>query len=198
MDSLGTARLIEEVDPRRAVAASVPRQEIETILQDPEAQPELQLEIESGAEPATISMDWSRDELEELFARARSDTVLLMFDGQELADAVADVEAHGLRQRALVFTVAATGTIGSGAGIANAAIPADFADGGGPAVTATAATPVTDVSSTDGYGTTAAASSGTTISLDRVATDAFVVGGVLLTIAGATFASRRVRPARPA
>ena len=44
----------------------------------------------------------------------------------------ADVEAHGLREKALIFTVAATSAVGTGAGIANAAIPANFADGGGP------------------------------------------------------------------
>jgi hypothetical protein len=200
METLGTARLIEEIEPARAVGAFVPREEIETILRDPEAQPELQLQIRAGEEAGRISMDWSRDELEELFTRASSDAVFLTFDREELADAFADVEAHGLRQKALVFTVAATGAIGAGAGIANAAIPAGFADPGGPAVTAPATAPssVTDVSSTGGYGTPVTASSGATFSLDRTATDAFVVGGVLLTIAGATFASRRVRPARPA
>lgn len=199
METLGTARLIEEIDPQRAVAANVPRQEIETILQDPEAQPELQLRILGGDEPTRISMEWSRDELEELFDRASGDTVFLTFDREELADAFADVEAHGLRQKALVFTVAATSAIGTGAGIANAAIPANFADGGGSAVTATAPELVTDVSSTGGYGAPADTSSGgSTISFGSDVTDAFLVGGVLLTIAGATFASRRLRPVRPA
>jgi hypothetical protein len=247
METLGTARLIEEIDPRRAVAVTVPREEIETILRDPEAQPELQLHLRGGEEPSRINMEWSRDELEELFDRAGGDSVFLTFDRDELVDAFSDVEAHGLRQKALIFTVAATSAVGTGAGIANAAIPANFAGGGGmPAATATApesltdvsstggyvtpaaatddtaatmatdvssaagygtpaaatdqgAGPVqTDVSSTAGYGTTADTSSGSTWSIGSDATDAFLVGGVLLTIAGATFASRRIRPAQPA
>lgn len=199
METLGTARLIEAIDPRRAVAAYVPREEIETILQDPEAQPELQLQIRGGEEPSRIGIQWSRDELEDLFARASSDTVVLTFDRDELADAFADVEAHGLRQKALVFTVAATGAIGAGAGLANAAtIPADFAGGGGSPVAATVPTSVTDVSSTGGYGTPVASDSGATFSLGSDVTDAFLVGGVLLTIAGATFASRRMGSPRPA
>lgn len=203
METLGTARLIEEIDPRRAVAATVPREEIETILRDPEAQPELQLQVRGGDEPGRISMEWSRDELEELFARAGGDTVFLTFDREELADAFADVEAHGLRQKALVFTVAATSAIGTGAGIANAAIPANFADGGGAAVTVSAPAAdtgsfMTDASSAGGYAAPAETSSGSTFSIGSDATDAFLVGGVLLTIAGATFASRRIRPVRPA
>jgi hypothetical protein len=199
METLGTARLIEAIDPQRAVAAAVPRQEIETILRDPEAQPELQLQIRGGDEPSTIGIEWSRDGLEDLFARASSETVCLMFDRDELAGAFDDVEAHGLRQKALVFTVAATGAIGAGAGLANAAtIPADFAGGGGSPVTATVPTPLTDVSSTGGYGTPVTADSGATFSLGSDVTDAFLVGGVLLTIAGATFASRRMGAPRPA
>jgi len=202
METLGTARLIEEIDPQRAVAATVPREEIEAILRDPEAQPELQLQLRGGDEPSRISMEWSRDELEQLFDRAGGETVFLTFDRDELADAFADVEAHGLRQKTVIFTVAATGAVGAGAGIANAAIPANFADGGGLAITAPApaadtGTFMTDVSSTGGYVAPAEASSGSTISFGGE-TDAFLVGGVLLTIAGATFASRRIRPVRPA
>src|SRR5690349_15182004 len=107
MDTLGKAQLTGEIAPQRAVVAYVPRQEIMTVLQDPEAQPELQLQFHGGDEPRSISMEWSRNELEDMLARATGDTVVLTFDGDELAHAFADVEAHGLREKALVFAVAA-------------------------------------------------------------------------------------------
>src|SRR4051794_10460028 len=108
METLGKAQLIEEIAPQRAVVAFVPRQEIMTVLQDPDAQPELELQISGGDEPSRISMEWSRNELESLLARATGDTVVLTFDRDELASAFSDVEAHGLREKALVFAVAAT------------------------------------------------------------------------------------------
>jgi hypothetical protein len=300
MDTLGKAQLTGEIAPQRAVVAYVPRQEIMTVLQDPEAQPELQLQFHGGDEPRSISMEWSRNELEDMLARATGDTVVLTFDGDELAHAFADVEAHGLREKALVFAVAATGALGA-AGLANAqpvdvgagapavtsvapaftdassgagyAAPAtaaasdqisDAASGSGYAAPASAADTMltdassgagytaattgsaadtirtdassgagyaasgsaadtmltdassgagytaattgsaadtirTDASSAGGYNQPAGAASGTTFSLHRPdTTDTFLVGGVLLTLAGATFASRRRTPIQPA
>jgi hypothetical protein len=211
MEVLGTAQLIGEIDPQRAVTASVPRDQITTILRDPEAQPELRLEIRDGGDPGRISMDWSRDELEDLVARATGDSVLLTFDREELADAFADVEAHGLREKALVFAVAATGALGTGVGIASAQQTADFAAGGSaaPAVAATAAgtaaaghRPNPDLGAQPSRGaelSPASTSSGETFGIQRPdATEVLLAGGVLLTIAGATFAARRVTPGRPA
>jgi hypothetical protein len=213
MEVLGTAQLTREIDPQRAVAASVPRDQIGAILRDPEAQPELQLELRHDGEASRISMDWSRGELEDLFARATGDSVVLTFDREELAGAFADVEAHGLREKALVFAVAATGALGTGVGIASAqqaAVP-----GGGAAATAVAATSYSDVSSaTTGLRPNpdlgaqpsrgaelppASTSSGATFGIQRPdTTEVLLVGGVLLTIAGATFGVRRVTPGRPA
>jgi len=154
MDTLGKAQLTEEIAPQQAVVAHVPREEIMTVLQDPESQPELQLEFAGGDEPSRISMEWSRNELEDLLARATGDTVVLTFDRDELASAFADVEAHGLRERALVFAVAATGALGVGAGIANAQLA--NAGSGGPAVTSVAGGSYTDASSGGGYAAAAA------------------------------------------
>lgn len=230
-----------------------------TVLHDPEAQPELQLQIHGGDEPRSITMEWSRTELEDLLARATGETVVLTFDREELAHAFADVEAHGMREKALVFAVAATGALGVGAGLANAqpvgvgagapavtsvapgytdvssgagyVAPAtaaatdqisDAASGSGYAAPASAADTMltdassgagytaaatgsaadtirTDASSAGGYTAPTGASSGTTFSLHRPdTTDTFLVGGVLLTLAGATFASRRRTPIQPA
>jgi hypothetical protein len=151
-------------------------------------------------------MAWSRDELEDLVGRATGDTVVLTFDRDELANAFADVEAHGLRQKALVFTVAAAGALGSGIGIANAA---QYADVGGGAAVSTPA-PITSVGhranpdlgaqvSRGAELTGASSSSGEVLGIQAPnTTDTILVGGVLLAIAGATFAARRSLPGKPA
>ena len=162
METLGKAQLTEEIAPQQAVVAYVPREEIMTILRDPEAQPELELQIHGGDEPSRISMEWSRNELEDLLARATGETVVLTFDRDELALAFADVEAHGMREKALVFAVCATGALGVGAGIANAQLapPGD----GGPVVTSVAPASYTDASSGGGY----AAAAATTPAADQI------------------------------
>ena len=162
METLGKAQLTEEIAPQQAVVAYVPREEIMTVLRDPEAQPELELQIHGGDEPSRISMEWSRNELEDLLARATGDTVVLTFDRDELALAFADVEAHGMREKALVFAVCATGALGVGAGVANAQLapPGD----GGPVVTSVAPASYTDASSGGGY----AAAAATTPAADQI------------------------------
>src|SRR5262249_18020205 len=144
METVGKAQLTEEIAPQQAVVAYVPREEIMTVLRDPEAQPELELQIHGGDEPSRISMEWSRNELEDLLARATGDTVVLTFDRDELALAFSDVEAHGIREKALVFAVCATGALGV-AGAANAQMGA--LGGDGPAVTSVAPVSYTDASS---------------------------------------------------
>ena len=285
MEKLGEARLAKEIPAQRAVAAIVPRDEITAVLQDPEASAELFLRVTGGGQeesdqPSVIAMTWSRDELERLLDRATGDKVVLTFDRDELSQAIGDVEAHGMRERVLVFAVAATGALGTGATIANA-MPTG--DGGGTAVTsiapavsaadasttdvssaggytapaaaatsaadamvtdaasgagysapaaeagaaesmtdassaggytapateagasaaaavAAAASRMTDVSSTGGYDTVAATgSSGSFLDVPQPdTTDGLIAGGILLAIAGATFAARRGGTARPA
>ena len=281
METLGAARLSKGIPAQRAVATIVPREEIAAVVDDPEGSPELFLRIiseghESGDAPSVIAMAWSRDELAQVLEEATGANVVLTFDRDELSRAIDDVEAHGVRERALVFAVAATGVLGTGATIANA-MPAT--DVGGAVVTSTApaastAGSVTDVSSAGGYSTVAAATgaadtvvsdaasgagyaapaadtggstvgpgatdvssaSGYTapvastggsaagatitdasstggygtveattsspgvisISRSNAVTDGLIAGGVLLAIAGATFASRRTGTTRPA
>ena len=133
---MGTAHLTREIPAERAVAAIIPRQEIINALQDPEASPELTLQVAtaSGDATSTIGIEWSRDELEQLLRGIDSDDVVLTLDSDELQWAFDDVEAHGLRQRALIFTVAAAGALGSGATIANAMPMSGPGAGGGTAV----------------------------------------------------------------
>ena len=146
---------------RAPVATIVPRAEIAAVLEDREEEPELSLRIISEgheSEPSVIAMSWSRDELARVLEEATRVGIVLTFDREELSRAIDDVEAHGLRERALVFAVAATGVLGTGATIANA-MPVDV--GGGSVITSTApAGSVTDVSSTGGYTTAAAATGG--------------------------------------
>jgi hypothetical protein len=168
--------LTEEIPAQRLVAAIVPRHEIICALEDPEAQPELLLQIASDGddEVRTVGMAWSRDELEKLLERVPGDDIKLTFDRDELSQAVADVEAHGLRERALVFAVAATGVLGTGTAIANA-MPTT-ADAGGAAVTSIASSAdsmVTDASSAGGYAAPAAVGS----AADSMFTDASSAGG---------------------
>jgi hypothetical protein len=97
-------------------------------LQDGDAAPELVIDVAAGdgsQEHGTISITWSREDLERLLESATENEVVLTFDRNEVAAALDDdVEAHGLRTRAAVFAVAAAGAaLGSGASIANAMLP---------------------------------------------------------------------------
>ncbi len=139
MDAVGTAHLTSDILAQRAVGARVSRRQITDVLHEPEGAPELVLDLVAaeGGEHATVSMTWSRDDLEQLLESASGDEMVLVFDRDELAGALDDVEAHGPRARAAMFAVAAAGALGSGASIANAAVMGG--DGGGSAGTPVAA-----------------------------------------------------------
>jgi hypothetical protein len=154
VESVGTARLTDRITAERAVAASISRQEIRDVLREADATPELTLEVvarDGSREHGTVSMTWSRDDLEKLLEGASGDDVVLTFDRNELAAALDDVEAHGLRTRAAVFAVAAVGALGSTAAVAYAA-PVST---GGAAMSQSSSIPsdamVTDASTGGGY-----------------------------------------------
>jgi hypothetical protein len=233
VDAVGTAHLTSDILEQRAVGASVSRRQITDVLHEPDGAPELVLDLVTAedGEHATISMTWSRDDLERLLEASSGDEVALMFDRDELASALGDVEAHGLRAGAAVFAVVAASALGSGASIANATVAAD--EGGG-----TGATPITATSATAAdaaltarseamnqqyglgasgeaaadaaltarseamnqqYGLGSATESDSGLTLEAPSgQDALLVGGLLLTIAGATFAVRRTAEGRPA
>jgi hypothetical protein len=134
MEALGTALLTNEIPAPRAVTTIVSREAIADALR--ESSPELYLDLEQGDERSTIGIGWSHDELEQLLDRASGDDILFTFDRDQLMLAFDDVEAHGLREKALVFTVAVVGAIGSGSAIANAA-PTIERDSSGAASIAT-------------------------------------------------------------
>src|SRR3954468_17284871 len=119
MAPVGTALLTNDIPASRAVTTIISRVAIAEALQD--RSPELFLDLEQGDERSTLGISWSHGELEQLLGRASGDDILFTFDRDQLQLAFDDVEAHGLRERALVFTVAVAGALGSSAAIANAA-----------------------------------------------------------------------------
>lgn len=95
----------------RTVTAVLSRADIEHAARADE-RAELMLDVQHGAGPDveahTLSVVWTRDDLEKLLESDPRDEVTITFDREQLEDALmleADVEAHGLRQKALIFTV---------------------------------------------------------------------------------------------
>jgi hypothetical protein len=140
METVGTARLTRAIPPQRAISASVSRREINAALDDTDGIPELTLDVIAvdRGERGTITMTWSRDELERLLETAPENEVVLTFDEEQLMSSLGDVEAHGMRTGAAVFAVAAAGALGAGALSADASITGG--DGGGSAATQITAT----------------------------------------------------------
>jgi len=149
---VGTARLTDRIPAERAVAASFSSREIRDVLHEADATPELTLDVVAGdgsPEHGTISMTWSRSDLERLLESASGEDVVLTFDRNELTAALGEVEIHGMRVRAAVFAVAVVGAIGTTAAVADAQVVGG--EGGGPAPVAATAPAFTDASSTGGY-----------------------------------------------
>jgi hypothetical protein len=155
VEAVGTAQLTDRIPAHRAVAANFSRREITDVLDEADATPELTLQLVAGEgsrEQGTISITWTRDDLEKLLEGASGEDVVLTFDRNQLMAALDDVEAHGLRTRAAVFAVAALGAAGSTAAIANASVSgADAGTASAPVATAPA---YTDVSTGGGYAAT--------------------------------------------
>ncbi|MGB2952026.1 MAG: hypothetical protein WBB74_01390 [Gaiellaceae bacterium] len=115
------------------VTATIPRSEVEAALRSKKS-PELFLDVarvreEGGAdvEAHRVSVAWDKKDLEKLLKETKGDQIDLQFDRKELEQALeADVEGHGMRERALILTVAAT----AAAGIAGGASARPFDTGG--------------------------------------------------------------------
>jgi len=112
-----------------AVTATVPRDEIEAAMgSEPPA--ELILEVlrrkeDSDVERRTLSVAWSQKDLETLSRLPGSDAVTFYFDPAELERALdgEDVEGHGMREAAVVLSIAAAAAVGAGS--ASAAVAPD-------------------------------------------------------------------------
>ena len=124
------ARLVEPLDfaaEFAAITATIPRSEIEAALSS-DLPAELYLDVkrpsgDTDAEERTVALAWEKADLERLLEGARADAITFSFAYDELERAfdAPDVEAHGLRERALILTVAAAAAAGGGAATAAAA-----------------------------------------------------------------------------
>jgi hypothetical protein len=144
-----TAKLVDPAgfDAEGGLSATLPRSEIETALQD-DAGADLLLEIariQNGErDDRKVKVAWERADLENLLQSAVGDPITLTFSEAEVQRMLdADFEAHGLREKALVLTVAAA----TAAGMAGSAAAYVASDGGGGGTSAPAASAfVTDAS----------------------------------------------------
>jgi hypothetical protein len=107
------------------VTATLPRADIEA-ARSGAGPAELVLDVRRGqgadVEAHSIAVEWSPADLEQLLSEGEAEVVTIAFDRDEVAaamDAEADVEAHGLREKALVLTVVAVTGL-STAGVAQA------------------------------------------------------------------------------
>jgi hypothetical protein len=136
----------------REVTATLDRSAIERAREDGGSELVIDVARADGTIGA-LTMSWSPDDIDALLASATEREITLGFDRSELEEALAneaDVEAHGLRRRALVFTVvlatAVTApTVASahpagapGTGSASAAAPAVLVGGAHAAIPVTA------------------------------------------------------------
>ena len=89
--------------------------------------------MRDGDERFEVSVAWKQDDLERLLGQTDGDAIRLMFERDDLEQAIGDVEAHGLRDRALVLTVAAATAAAAASTASNAAAaPAAGRLGGQP------------------------------------------------------------------
>jgi hypothetical protein len=119
------AALVPATNVAEGLTTFVARDDVKKAIQSSDGPLELVLDLtrfEGGdaAETRSIAVAWERKDLEELLSKSQGEQVVLTFDGKALRDAFeSDVEAHGLRERALVLAVAATAATGIAAGAAS-------------------------------------------------------------------------------
>jgi hypothetical protein len=141
MDDLRTRALLVGFDRAGAVGTTVPRAEIAEAASGTEFPATLLLDIDKVADggdvasQARVAVDWDQETLEQLLSSTEDPEIELWFDERELAMAFDDVEAHGLRQRAAVLTIAVAAA-GATAAPAFARTAADTSGAGGPATSA--------------------------------------------------------------
>jgi hypothetical protein len=170
--TLRTVRL-EEGAPfdvsTRGVTATLRRSDIEEAARSGDGPAELLLDVRrsqgADVEAHSLAVEWSHADLDRLLREAETEEVTIAFDRDEMSaaiDAEADVEAHGLREKALVFTVVAV-SAASAAGVAQAH-PTGSVGGAASAATAPVQAPATTIGGAgSGSIVAAAASPATTI-----------------------------------
>jgi hypothetical protein len=124
------AALVSAANVGAGLTTSVSRGEVEEAMAE-DGQLELILDVTrfSDGEPAetrSVAVAWERSDLRQLLSQTEGDRVTLTFDGETLGRAmVDDVEAHGVREKAVVLAVAATAVAGVTAGAASGSLGAD-------------------------------------------------------------------------
>lgn len=133
-ETSGSATLVESAPEIEAqgMTTTLPRAEVEEALRSEDGPIELFLDVlrPTDDEARTVRVAWDHDDLERILEASSGETVTLAFDRQELERAFDDVEAHGLRERALVLSVAVA-TAAAGASAAGAAVDSGLGVGGG-------------------------------------------------------------------
>jgi hypothetical protein len=116
------AALVEngDVGAESRLTVTLPRFEVEAALKEAD-QPELILDVlrgtgeDSDAERHQISVAWDPADIEQLLKQTPGDAITFGFERDELEKLIdSDVEAHGLKEKALVLSVA-VGIAGAGA-----------------------------------------------------------------------------------
>ena len=132
MDGTSTSAMLVDTPPMLAsqpdgLTVTVPRDEIEAALtSDPPS--ELALDIlrmiegTDAPERRTVKVAWKRTDLESVLEDADAEAITFSFDAAELTRLLAepDVEGHGIREAAVVLSIAAAAAVG-GAASASAA-----------------------------------------------------------------------------
>lgn len=143
-ETSGSATLVESAPEIEAqgMTTTLPRAEVEEALRSEDGPIELFLDLlrPTDDEARTVRVAWDHDDLERILEASSGETVTLAFDREELERAFDDVEGHGLRERALVLTVAVA-TAAAGASGAQAGAVGGPGAGGGPSATAASVTP---------------------------------------------------------
>jgi hypothetical protein len=140
----GTIRLVDSREGEsHGFVTTISRTEVEKALHADEGPVDLLLDVEraaaegGGRESERIALAWEPEDLERLLKASSADEITLTFDEEELRRFLdEDVDAHGMREKLAVLTVAA-GFAAAGAGAA-AAMPVG-PDAGGSAAGPTAA-----------------------------------------------------------
>ena len=115
------AALVTAPEVTDGLSTSVSREEVAAALGAADGPPDLILDVTrfSNGDPAetrNLVVAWERGDLEELLRQTESDQIVLTFDREAIRQAMeADVEAHGIREKALVLAVAAVAATGAAA-----------------------------------------------------------------------------------
>src|SRR5215211_1916082 len=115
------AALVSAPEVTDGLTTAVSREEVTEALRAADSSLDLILDVTrfSNGDPAetrNLIVAWERGDLEELLRQSKGDRIVLTFDQEAIRQAMeADVEAHGIREKALVLAVAAVAATGAAA-----------------------------------------------------------------------------------